>query len=82
MSYEKVAQAKHLFIGTRQTVKALKAGKVNELVLASDADPVIKSMLLQAASTADVPVTYADSMKKLGIACGINVGAAAVAIQM
>lgn len=82
MSCEKVAQAKHLFIGTRQTVKALKAGEVNEVVIASDADPVIKSMLLQAAGAAGVTVTYADSMKKLGKACGISVGAAAVAIQI
>ena len=28
----------------------------------------------------NVPVTYVESMKKLGKACGIDVGAAAVAI--
>ena len=28
----------------------------------------------------DVPITYVDSMKKLGKACGIEVGAATVAI--
>ena len=35
---------------------------------------------VQTANEIEVPVKYVDSMKKLGKACGIDVGAAAVAI--
>ena len=39
MSYEKVIQAKRYVIGTKQTVKAIKAGNVIEVIIARDADP-------------------------------------------
>ena len=80
MSYEKVAQAKSRIIGTKQTVKALNAGKVKELIVAKDADVKVTSKVLEAAEGKNVPVTYVDSMKKLGKACGIDVGAATVAL--
>jgi len=81
MSYEKVLQAKNIVIGTKQTVKALKSGKVNELIVAEDADPYITKKVIQVADEMKIPVTQVDSMKKLGKSCGIDVGAAAVAIS-
>ena len=80
MSYEKVAQAKKIIVGSKQTVKALKAGEVIELVIATDADTKVTANLLQTASEMNTAITYVDSMKKLGKACGIAVGASAVAI--
>ncbi|WP_071458937.1 50S ribosomal protein L7ae-like protein [Bacillus massilinigeriensis] len=80
MSYDKVTQAKRFIIGTKQSVKALKAGEAAELIVASDADPRIVVKALEAANEAGIPVSHADSMVKLGKACGISVGAAAVAI--
>jgi large subunit ribosomal protein L7A len=80
MSYEKVLQAKQIIVGTKQTVRALKEGKVQEVVIAEDADSFIIDKVLEAAKEANVPVTKVDSMKKLGKACKIQVGAAAVAI--
>jgi large subunit ribosomal protein L7A len=80
MSYEKVLQAKSIIIGTKQTVKALKIGTVKEIVIAKDADPKMTLKVANSAKEANVPVLYVDSMKKLGKACGIEVGAAAVAI--
>lgn len=80
MSYEKVLQAKNIIVGTKQTVKALKSGNVIELVVAEDADPHVREKVLHAAREMNVPVTYVDSVKKLGKACGIDVGAAAVAL--
>ncbi|WP_174734510.1 50S ribosomal protein L7ae-like protein [Mesobacillus harenae] len=80
MSYEKVSQAQNIIVGTKQTVKALKAGDIIELVIAEDADPKVTAKVLQAAKEVKVPVTRVDSMKKLGKACGIEVGAATVAI--
>jgi large subunit ribosomal protein L7A len=80
MSYEKVLQAGKIVIGTKQTVRALKEGKALEVIIAEDADPSIVDKVMGAAKEASVPVTKVDSMKKLGKACKIQVGAAAVAI--
>jgi large subunit ribosomal protein L7A len=80
MSYEKVLKAQRIVIGAKQTVKALKEGNVQELIVASDAEPKVSAKIVEVAQMLDVPITFVDSMKKLGKACGIEVGAAAVAI--
>ena len=80
MSYEKVLQARKIFIGTKQTVKALKDENVQEILVASDAEPRLTAKVVEEALLMNIPVHYVDSMKKLGKACGIEVGAAAVAI--
>lgn len=80
MSYEKVLQAGKFIIGTKQTVKALQEGLVLELIVASDADPKVTAPAINEAKERDIPVHYVDSMKKLGKACRIEVGAATVAI--
>jgi large subunit ribosomal protein L7A len=80
MSYEKVSQAQKIIIGTKRTVKALKDGIVRELIVASDAEPKVTVLVVNQAHEMEVPIIYVDSMKKLGKACGIEVGASAVAI--
>ncbi|MEH7376928.1 MULTISPECIES: 50S ribosomal protein L7ae-like protein [Bacillaceae] len=80
MSYEKVLQAQKFVIGTKQTVKALKDGNVRELIIASDADAKVTAVVAKEALDINVPILYVDSMKKLGKACGIEVGASTVAI--
>lgn len=80
MSYEKVLQANKIIIGTKQTVKALKDGKTKELIVASDVEAKVITNVVNLAHEMNIPVTYVDSMKKLGKACGIEVGASAVAI--
>ncbi|MFC4736708.1 50S ribosomal protein L7ae-like protein [Bacillus daqingensis] len=81
MSYEKVAQAAEKVVGTKQTLKALESEQVRELVVAEDADQEVLAKALETARELNVPITYADSMKKLGRACGIDVNAAIVAIK-
>jgi len=80
VSYEKVLNAKELVVGTKQTVKALNKGIVKELILARDADQIIVRELSEYATELKIPVSYVDSMKKLGKICGISVSATAVAI--
>ncbi|MED3649653.1 50S ribosomal protein L7ae-like protein [Heyndrickxia sporothermodurans] len=80
MSYEKVKQAKQIVVGTKQTVKALKNNNMDELLVAEDADPAVVKNVIQVANDMNVPITIVDSMKKLGKVCGIEVGAAAVAV--
>lgn len=80
MSYEKVLQAKQTIIGTKQAVKALREGLVQELYVAKDADAKVTVPAVNEARELGVPIHHVDSMKKLGKACGIEVGAATVAI--
>jgi large subunit ribosomal protein L7A len=80
MSYEKVLQASKIIIGTKQTVKALREGVVQELIIATDADAKVTAPAVNEAQKLSVPIQYVESMKKLGKACRIEVGAATVAI--
>ncbi|MBM7542863.1 50S ribosomal protein L7ae-like protein [Amphibacillus cookii] len=82
MSYDKVIQARdRLIIGTKQAIKAMKSGEVKEVVIAEDIDPDMISKVSQLADKMDIPYQIVDSKRELGKACGIEVGAAAVAIK-
>lgn len=81
MSYEKVSQAKGVVIGSKQTLKAIKENEVSEVIIADDADRRVTNKVLLAAKENGIPVVKVDSMKKLGKSCGIEVGAATVAIK-
>ncbi|MFA8438926.1 50S ribosomal protein L7ae-like protein [Pueribacillus sp. YX66] len=81
MSYEKVSQAEQVIIGTKQTLKALQEGQVSELIIADDAEIRVVNKVKVFATELGIPITTVDSMKKLGEACGIEVGAATVAIK-
>jgi large subunit ribosomal protein L7A len=80
MSYEKVKQASKTIIGTKQAVKAMRAGQVTELFIALDADSWVTDPVILIAKEVGVPVNLVESKKELGKACGIHVGAAVVAI--
>lgn len=67
-------------IGTKQVKKALNKGLVKKVFLAGDAEPHILQPLKQLCQQAGVEMVVVESMKTLGIACGIEVGSAAVAI--
>lgn len=82
MSYEKVEQAKKTIIGTKQTVKALRAGTVKEVVIAKDADEKLVAPVIGEAELHGIQVSYVDSREHLGQACGIQVSAAVVAITV
>lgn len=82
MSYEKVEQAKKTIIGTKQTVKAIKSGVVKEVFIAEDADKKLVAPIIGETTIRGIKVSYVDSREKLGRACGIQVGAAVVAITV
>lgn len=79
MSYEKVKQAGKISIGTKQTTKMVELGLAKEVFVAKDADPRITAKIVNLCKKMGVKVTYVDSMKMLGKACGIEVGAAMAA---
>lgn len=81
MSYEKLTQLQsRLIIGTKQTIKAINQGLVDELFVANDADHQITGEVIRLANEKNVKYTTVDSKKKLGAACGIEVGATTVAL--
>ncbi len=80
MSYDKVEQAKKTIIGTKQTVKAIRAGIVTEVIIAQDAEEKVIAPVLEETELHGIQVTHVESREKLGHACGIQVGAAVVAI--
>jgi large subunit ribosomal protein L7A len=81
MSYEKVTQADEVLIGTKQTLKAIEHGTASEIIVAEDAAAEIQQRILNAANESSVSIQFVDSMKKLGKACGIDVGAATIALK-
>ncbi len=67
-------------VGIKQTKKALSDGVVRSVLIAQDAEERIVAPLVELCERSSVAVTYVDSMKELGSACGIDVGAAVVAL--
>ncbi|MFY9189104.1 MAG: ribosomal L7Ae/L30e/S12e/Gadd45 family protein [bacterium] len=80
MMLDQLRTARRKSVGTKQTLKAVQKGIARQVFVAKDAEPHVVSPLLTLCQENDTPYTYADNMKVLGRACGIQVGAAAAAI--
>ena len=82
MPYEKITQVQsRIIVGTKQSLKAMKQNEVSEVFVASDADRHVTQQVIDLAEELHIPCEYVDSMKKLGEACGIEVGASVVAVK-
>ena len=66
--------------GVKQSQRALRSGQAREVFLASDADPALTGPLLEQCRERGIPVCAAYSMRQLGQAAGIQVGAAVVTV--
>lgn len=66
--------------GVKQVRRALQSGRAREVFLARDADPALTQPLAQLAGQQGVPARWVDTMRELGRACGIAVGAAVAAL--
>ena len=64
-------------VGVRQLSKAIRRGEVLTVFLAKDADPAVTEPVQALAEAAGVQIRWVDSMRALGAACGISVGASA-----
>ncbi len=78
--YDRLASARAKTVGTKQTLKAIAKGSPRVVYVARDADEHVVRELLRLCKEKNVEVVYADSMAKLGQACGIQVGAASAAV--
>lgn len=67
-------------VGAKQLRKAVKAGRVQRVFLAENADPAVTEPLEALCADDHIPITWVPSMAELGHACGIEVGAAAAAV--
>jgi large subunit ribosomal protein L7A len=64
----------------REARKRLERGQVERVIVARDAEASVTQDLVREAAARGVTIAYTESMLELGRACGIQVGAAAVAL--
>lgn len=67
-------------VGAKQSRRAIQEGLARKVFLASDAAPALTAPLLRLCRQASVPVTASRTMRELGQAAGIQVGAAVAAV--
>jgi len=78
MTLEALKTAKRV-IGIKQVAKAVKRMAATEVFIADDAETKVIEPLEALCVEQNVPVNRVSSMKELGTACNIEVGAAAAA---
>lgn len=79
MSLETLKES-DVVIGIKQVTKAVKRGLTSEVFIAEDADERVIGPLKTLCNEENITVYLVSSMKELGKACSIEVGAAAVAV--
>lgn len=79
MSLDTLKQAQKV-IGVKQAVKTVEKDKASKVYMAQDADERVVRSLREACQQNHVPIEMVATMNELGKACGIEVGAAAVAV--
>lgn len=77
---ERLRGAEFRAVGSNQTAKAIGKGRAQVVFVAKDADRRILESVLAAARDRGLEVIEIASMRDLGRACGIAVGASAAAI--
>ena len=73
-------RGKNKIVGIKQTAKAVAAGNVKTVFIANDADTKVVENLVEQCKIDSIEIVYVESMKQLGKACGIEIGAAAAAL--
>ena len=67
-------------VGFKETRRAVLTGKAQRVYLAADADPALCETLEELCVRSGIAVDRNATMKELGQACSISVGAAAAAL--
>lgn len=70
----------NVIIGLKQTLKAIQGDKAVKVYLANDADDYIKKSVIEATAQKNLETIYVSTMKELGEACGIDIGASTAAV--
>lgn len=80
MLHDKSLRDLNVKIGTKETVRHVEAGQAVEVFVALDADAKLVYKITSLCQKKNVRLTRVDSMRDLGKACGIEVGAAMAAV--
>lgn len=67
-------------VGSKQVLKAIAAGQLMSVYLAEDADAFILQKIIQACAQHGVVPVRIPTMRELGEACSIDVGAACAGV--
>ncbi|WP_035172746.1 ribosomal L7Ae/L30e/S12e/Gadd45 family protein [Caldanaerobius polysaccharolyticus] len=67
-------------IGAKQTRKAIEAGLAKEVYIAKDAEHHVVERIIELCREKAINIVYIDTMDELGELCGIDVGAASIAV--
>jgi len=67
-------------VGVKQSTKAIEAGNVANVFIAKDCEQRVVKGIIELCDKQSLPITYVESMKQLGKACGIEVEAAVACI--
>ena len=65
-------------VGAKQFKKALRDDRAVKAYLAENADPAVTEPIAELCKERKIPCVWVRTMRELGQACGIEVGAAAV----
>ena len=77
---ETLKQSANRVVGTKQVLRALKAGTMQKVYVAIDSDTFLFQRVTRAAEAAGVPVIRVATMKELGETCCVAVETAAAGI--
>jgi len=80
MNLLKQLRSREKVIGAKQSGRAIRAGRARQIFLASDADPAVTGAVRELCRQFQIPVATQFTMRELGQAAGIQVGAAVVAL--
>ncbi len=68
-------------VGTKQVLKALEAGALGRVFIALDTEPYLQDRLRAVCEEYGMAVETVNTMRELGVLCGIEVGAACAGVR-
>ncbi len=80
MSAADLKNPRRRVVGAKASLKQVTAGRAQAVFVARDTNAKLVAALVEECGRRGVPVHYEESMARLGVLCGIEVGAAAAAV--
>ncbi len=81
MQQNELAKHSKISVGIKQSTKAIQMDKAAMLYVAKDADHNVTNPVVELATEKSIDIIFVETMKELGRACNIDVGAATAVIE-
>ena len=81
MQVLELANHSKISVGVKQSMKAIQADRAAMVYIAEDADTYVINQVVELANQKSVQILKVNTMKELGRACKIDVGAAIAVIE-